>query len=413
MPVEKDRILASAEAQAPFAREAYRWLHQHPELSYQEAETARYVAAQLRSHGYAPRTGVGRPGEHGVVAIYGADPAKRNGPAVALRADMDALPIEEATDLPWRSQQPGTMHACGHDGHTAVLLATAAALRDIERDDPDWLPGPVVLIFQPAEEISEPGGAVGMIEAGVLDTPKVAAIFGLHQEPLLDAGTMGLAPGPFMAAEDNFTLTIGGRGGHAARPHFGVDPIVAAAHVVTALQTVVSRQTSPNDAAVVTVGTIHGGTKENIIPDQVVLTGTVRSLAADVREAMPRRIEALAHGVADGFGATAALDYRFGAPVLVNEPEMTALAQRAAADVLGQDSVVPFPPMMGAEDFACFLERRPGCFARLGSGTPGTPAEDRPGNHTAGFRLDESALPVGVAYYLAVLDEWARSLRTS
>ena len=403
--MDVDTIRSLADAQASYASEAYRWLHRHPELSYQEVETARYVADQLRSLDLEPRIGVGRPGEHGVVAVLGAD---RPGPAVALRADMDALPLEEATDLPWRSQRPGVMHACGHDAHTAILLATAAALRHVERDHPRSSGGPVVLLFQPAEE-QEPGGALGMIEAGVLDSPPVAAIFGLHQSPLLDTGMIGLAAGARSAAADDFTLTIRGRGGHAAWPHRTVDPVVVTAHVVTALQTVVSRQAPPTNAAVVTVATIHGGTKDNIIPDEVVMTGTVRTLSPELRAAMPQRIEALAQGVAGGFGAQATLDYARGYPVLVNDAAMTDLAARAATRTLGEEQVVTAEPVLGAEDFAYFLEQRPGCFASLGVGLPSTPLDERPTGHSARFRLDEAALPVGVAYYLAILDEWARS----
>ncbi len=403
--MDVDTIRALADAQAGYASEAYRWLHRHPELSYQEVETARYVANQLRSLDLEPRIGVGRPGEHGVVAVLGAD---RPGPAVALRADMDALPLDEATDLPWRSQHPGVMHACGHDAHTAILLATAAALRRVERDHPRSSGGPVVLLFQPAEE-QEPGGALGMIEAGALDNPPVAAIFGLHQSPLLDTGMLGLAVGARSAAADDFTLTIRGRGGHAAWPHRTVDPVIVAAHVVTALQTVVSRQAPPTNAAVVTVATIHGGTKDNIIPDEVVLTGTVRTLSPELRAAMPQRIEALAQGVAGGFGAQATLDYAWGYPVLVNDAAMTALAQRAATRTLGAGQVVTAEPVLGAEDFAYFLEQRPGCFASLGVGVPSTPLDERPISHSARFRLDEAALPVGVAYYLAILDEWTRT----
>ena len=403
--MDVDTIRSLADAQAGYASEAYRWLHRHPELSYQEVETARYVADQLRSLDLAPRIGVGRPGEHGIVAVLGAD---RPGPAVALRADMDALPLEEATDLPWRSQRPGVMHACGHDAHTAILLATAAALRCVERDHPRSSGGPVVLLFQPAEE-QEPGGALGMIEARALDSPPVAAIFGLHQSPLLDTGTVGLAAGARSAAADDFTLTIRGRGGHAAWPHRTVDPVVVAAHVVTALQTVVSRQAPPTNAAVVTVATIHGGTKENIIPDEVVMTGTVRTLSPELRAAMPQRIEALAQGVAGGFGAEATLDYAWGYPVLVNDAAMTALAERAATRTLGEAQVVTAEPVLGAEDFAYFLEQRPGCFASLGVGVPSTPLDERPTGHSARFQLDEAALPVGVAYYLAILDEWWRS----
>ncbi len=380
-------------------REWFFWLHRHPELSFQERKTAGFVAATLRSLGYSPREGigVGPSGEplHGVVAVLGRD---RSGAALALRADLDALPLTEANGLPYTSERPGVMHACGHDAHTAMLLGAAAALK--AEDERRAFPGPVVLIFQPAEEVP-PGGAQGMIEAGVLDDPPVGAIFGLHQGTR-DAGTFSIAAGPRNAASDGFRITIGGRGGHAAWPHRTVDPILVAAHVVVALQGIVSRQIAPRQAAVLTVGVIEGGTKENVIPEEVTLRGTVRTLDEDVREQMPGRIQTIAAGICAAFGASADVVYRRGYDVLVNDPQMSALATQAAADVVGEGRIQPAEAGMGGEDFGRYLQRVPGCFATIGAGTPEVPPDERVGGHSPRFVLDPACLTYGVAWYVAV-----------
>lgn len=381
-----------AEAVRDYVVEARRWIHQHPELSFQEEKTSRYVVEQLRSMGYEPEDGIG--GGYGVRAVLrGA----REGKTIGLRADMDALPIDEVNELPFRSECPGVMHACGHDAHTAMLLGAARALRETRGE----LAGNVVFIFQPAEELP-PGGAKPMIAAGAMLDPKVDAIFGLHQGTGIEVGKMTIPSGPRSASSDTFRITVVGRGGHAAQPHRSVDPIPVTGLLITALQQIVSRQLTPAQPAVVTIGTVHGGSKENIIPDEVRLAGTVRALDASVRSEIPRRMEAIVKGVTEGYGATYSFEYEFGYPVLVNHPEMSALARQAAERVVGPSNVLLSEPGMAAEDFAYFLQVVPGAFGTVGVGTPGSRV--RPTSHSPRFMLDENGLTVGVAYYLSLVD---------
>ena len=379
--------------------EWFTWLHQHPELSFQERETAAFVAARLRELGYAPRerVGVGPSGAplYGVTAVLGQH---KPGPALALRADMDALPIREATGLPYASLKDGVMHACGHDAHTAMLLGAAAALRDADRARP--FPGPVVFLFQPAEE-SPPGGALGMIEAGALDDPPVGAVFGLHVGNK-DAGTFNIAGGARNAASDGLKIVVRGKGGHAAAPHKAVDPILTAAHLVVGLQSIVSRQVSPRQAVVLTIGVIQGGSKGNVIPESVTLQGTVRTLDPEVRELMPGRITTLAQGICSAYGAVADVEYTRGYDVLINEPEMSELARQAVIDVVGEEGLVPAEPGMGGEDFGRYLQKAPGAFVTIGAGTPEVPYEERPPGHNPRSLVDRRALPYGVAWYVAL-----------
>ena len=395
-------------ALASQVRRWFEWLHRHPELSFEERQTARFISAQLRDLGYSPRIEVGLSPHgtplHSVVAVLGAD---RPGPALALRADIDALPLTEASGLPYSSERPGVMHACGHDAHAAMLLGAAAALEQRDRVEP--LPGPVVFLFQPAEEVP-PGGALGMVEAGVLDDPPVGAIFGLHQGTR-DAGTFSIAAGPRNAASDGFAITVTGKGGHAAWPHRTVDPILVASHLVVALQGIVSRQVAPRHAAVVTVGVIHGGTKENVIPVSVTLRGTVRTLDPEVRDQMPTRIRTMADGVCAAFGAVAEVEYRRGYDVLINDPEMSELARAAAVDVVGEPGILPAETGMGGEDFGRYLQKVPGCFATIGAGNPQVPYEERSGAHSPRFALDPAALPYGVAWYVALARRYFESQR--
>jgi amidohydrolase len=397
--MEKSEIIALAEAQRAYVTGARRHIHQHPELSFQERETAAFVASELRACGLEPVEGFG-DGYGVLVDIEGGRP----GPTIALRADMDALPVQENNDLPFRSQNTGVMHACGHDAHTAVLLGTARALVNAR----ERLPGRVRLVFQPAEELP-PGGALGMIEAGCLDG--VDAIFGLHQGANLDAGHMAFAPGPRSASADTFSIAIRGPGGHAAAPDRTVDTIQAAAELISSLHQIVSRRIPPSQPAVITIGMIHGGTKENIIPAEVVLRGTVRTLDPGVRDLIPREMDRVTKGITDAWNAEYEIDYQYGYPVLVNDDAMTSVAQRAAESVLGPDAVRPAgPPIMPAEDFARYLERVPGSFASLGVGTPGS--TNRSPGHSPGFMLDESGLPSGVAWYLALVMNF-EALRTA
>lgn len=391
--LNRDQIWQLARSVHPFAVQARRHLHQYPELSFREEQTSAYVAEQLRAMGYELQTGLGGFGIKAV--LTGAKP----GPTVALRADMDALPITEETGLAFASKNPGVMHACGHDVHTAILLGAAKALKSLQAE----LPGNVVFIFQPGEEVN-PGGASLMIKDGVLENPKVDAIFGLHAMPYQECGTMGFGAGPLLAAPDEIHVTIVGKGGHAAGPQFCVDPILAACQFVTLVQQVVSRNVGPFETAVVNIGLIRGGTAPNIIPDTVQLEGTIRTMSREVREQMPQRIEAILKGVCDAAGATYQFVYDPGYPVLVNDPAMTDLARRAATHALGEQKVSGMQPSMGGEDFAYYLERVPGTFARLGSATPGT--EHPAGLHTSRLMIDEECLAVGMAYYISVAQQF-------
>ena len=383
--------LERAEALRDYVVAARRRIHQQPELSFQEEETARFVAAELRSMGYEPQEQIGG---HGVRAVLrGA----RQGKTIALRADMDALPIEEDNDLPFRSRHPGVMHACGHDAHTAMLLGAAKALRQ----EAPQLAGNVVFLFQPAEELP-PGGAAAMIAAGVLDDPHVDAVFGLHQGTAFDVGKIAVVTGPRSASSDSFHISVIGRGGHAAMPHRTVDPIAVTGLLITALQQVVSRHVTPMQPAVLTIGSVHGGTKENVIPDEVTLAGTVRTFDPAVRQDIPRRIDMIVKGITAAHGATYKLDYSFGYPVLVNDSDMAGVARRAAERVVGPANVVSSEPAMAAEDFAYYLHRAPGAFCSLGVGTPGS--GDRPSSHRPRFRLEENGLPFGVGFYLSLVD---------
>ncbi|CAN5140939.1 amidohydrolase [soil metagenome] len=379
-PISVGDRTAALEAELVATR---RDLHRHPELGFEETRTAGVVAGRLGDLGIEPRTGVAGTGVVGVVSSEPSPGEPRR--TVLLRADMDALPIQEENDHEYRSTVPGRMHACGHDGHTAILLGVARLLVE----DPP--PGNVVLVFQPAEE--KPGGARPMIEAGVLADPPVDAAIGLHLWSNLPVGTVGTNPGPLMAGASEFRLTIKGRGGHAALPHQAVDAVVVASHVVVALQTLVSRETSPLDSAVVTVGSIHGGTTFNVIAERAVLEGTVRAFEDDRREAPRDRIAALVQGVAGAMGAEATLEWTPHYPATVNDPAMAALVAREAAVVVGEENVFTDIRTMGAEDMSYFLRAVPGCFFFVGAANAarGITAP----HHNPRFDIDEAALPIG------------------
>lgn len=369
-----------------------RHLHAHPELAFEEHETAAFVAERLRSLGIEVTTGVGGTGVKGVIR------GGRTGRTVMLRADMDALPIHEESDKPYASTRPGVMHACGHDGHTAILLAVARILAGQR----DALAGNVVLCFQPAEE-RPPGGAIKMIEDGVMDDPKVDAVFGLHLTST-PAGTVGVRSGPSASAADTFTATIHGVGGHASRPHQAVDPVLIAANAVTTLHTIVSREVSPLDAAVITVGTIQAGTVANVIPPTATMSGTVRTFDQGVREKLARRIEATIVGIARAMGGDATVDYRFGYPILVNDPAMAELVRSVAHEVVGPERTRENPPTMASEDVGRFIDQATGCYFNVGvlNEAKGITVS----NHNPGFDIDEDALPVGVAMLVGVVEHY-------
>ncbi len=363
-------------------------LHRHPELSGEEARTAQRIADELSQLGIACRTGVGG---HGVVAEL---PGREPGPAIALRADMDALPIVEQTGLPFASEVHGKMHACGHDGHAAILLGAAMLLK--ERP----VATPVRLIWQPAEETAS--GAEAMLRDGVMDS--VAMVFGGHLDRNYPAGTLAISEGPVNASTDMFRIEIAGQDGHGARPHEALDAVVAGALLVTALQTIVSRELDPAQASVVSVGSFHAGTAPNVIAGRAVLEGTIRAQLPATREHVHRAIERIARSVGQLHGASVDVNIRHCTPALSNSKEMAALARRAAATCFGEGSVVELlTANMGGEDFAHFLTRVPGCYVRFGSGGEGL---NQPA-HSSRYDFDERSMAAAAAWFCEVAHQAA------
>jgi amidohydrolase len=364
-------------------------LHEHPELSWSEERTPRKVADFLAGRGLEIRT-VGRTG------LLATLPGPK-GRTVLLRADMDALPLQEQSTAPYASKVPNVMHACGHDGHVAVA-AVAARLAGGRK-----LPGTVRFVFQPAEEGE--GGAQAVIADGVLEGAD--CVLGLHIWNELPVGTIGVKEGPLMAAVDRLRIVVHGRGGHGGKPHRSADPVVAAAHVVMALQTVVAREVSPQQAAVVTIGAIHGGQAFNVIPDEVTLTGTIRTFDATLRRSMPERIHRIADGVAGGLQCRAEVEVRTGNPPVNNHAGVAAIARRAAARGVGEEGVVEPEPTMGGEDMALYFEKTPGCFVFVGGANPAR-GLDQP-HHSPRFDFDEQALTIGAEFLLQAAEEALRS----
>ncbi len=383
-------------------------IHQNPELGFREHETAQLVARHLQSLGLTEiRTGVAGTGV--VATLKGGRP----GPMVAVRADMDALPVTEATDLPFAStrrdvyegQEVGVAHACGHDVHTAVLLGVASVLARMR----DALPGAVRFIFQPAEE-GPPAGvmdaALQMVEAGVLESPEPEAIFALHSAPSLDVGEAGWSPGPAMAASDRVRITIRGKQSHGAAPHEGIDPIVLGSQAVMALQTIRSRSLPPLAPSVVTIGIFRGGTRFNIIPGEVHLEGTVRSYDDTIRDQIRRRMHEILAGISASGGGTYDLEYVEICPPTVNDEALTTRAVETLERTLGADSVHRMDPLMAGEDFAFFAREVPGFYFHLGVRAPGG---DSGGLHTPGMRADDGAVEVGIRAMTAVILDYLGS----
>jgi amidohydrolase len=387
MPQHSDDLTAAVLQRETALVELRRRFHREPELSYEEAATAAAIAARLRELGLEVREGVGG---HGVVGVLrGAAPGAESGPTLLVRADIDALPVTEENEVEYRSRVPGKMHACGHDGHIAIGL-TLAELLAARRDR---LRGTVKFAFQPAEEVV--GGAARMIADGVLREPQVDAALGLHLWTPVPIGTVSVAPGPVFASADGITLRVRGRGGHGAMPHLAVDPIVVAAQIVVALQTLVSREISPFHPAVVTFGSIHGGTAFNIIADEVELRGTLRAYEGADREHLRRRIGELARDVARGMRAESVCEIQEGCGACVNDPAMAALVRAAAEATVGVEHVPGGDQRQAAsDDMAFFLEVVPGCYFFVGAGN--AERSITAPHHSPRFQIDERALSIGL-----------------
>jgi len=363
-------------------------LHAHPELLFDVQRTAGTVAEKLKAFGCDEVvTGLGRTGVVGV--IHGRKSS--SGKTIGLRADMDALPIEEANNLPYKSTVPGKMHACGHDGHTAMLLGAARYLTETRN-----FTGTAVVIFQPAEEGG--GGGREMVDDGLMDRFGIREVYGMHNYPGMPVGSFGIRPGPMMAAADALTIDIEGVGAHAARPHLGVDTVLVGAQIINAIQSVVARNVDPLKSAVVSICMFRAGNADNVIPQTVQLRGTARSLAADVRDLLEKRLHVVVESTAAAHGGKAKLTYKRGYPVLVNHEDQTEFAASIASQIAGPDKVdTSLPPMMGAEDFSYMLNARPGAFIWIGNG-------DSAGLHHPSYNFNDEAIPFGTSYWVRLVE---------
>ncbi|NTF09163.1 amidohydrolase [Agrobacterium rubi] len=365
-----------------------RHLHETPELLYDVFETSKFVAEKLRSFGCdIVETGIGKTGVVGVIKGRHGD-----GPTIGFRADMDALPILETSGKPWASKVPGKAHSCGHDGHTAMLLGAAQYLAETRN-----FKGSVAVIFQPAEEGG--AGALAMLNDGFMEKFGITEVYGMHNEPGTPAGSFAIRKGATMAAADSFEIKITGRGSHAAAPHMSIDPVLTSAHIIIALQSIVSRQMDPLKSLVVTVATTHGGTASNVIPGDVTLTGTVRTLLPETRDFAQKRLTEVAQATAQVHGATAEVIYHRGYPVTFNHENETDFAVGVASAVVGANAVnTDAPPHMGAEDFSYMLEARPGAFIFIGNG-------DTAGLHNAAYDFNDEIIPYGISYWVGLAEK--------
>ena len=363
-------------------------IHAHPELMFDVNRTAGLVAEKLREFGCDEVvTGIGRTGVVGV--IHGRKGASDR--RIGLRADMDALPIEEDTGLPYKSTVSGKMHACGHDGHTAMLLGAARYLAETRN-----FAGAAVVIFQPAEEGG--GGGKVMVEDGLMERFNVGEVYGMHNYPGMPVGQFALRPGASMASADHLTIDIEGKGGHAARPHYSVDTVLVGSQIVNAIQSIVSRNVDPLESAVISITMFHAGNTDNVIPQTAQLRGTARSLSPEVRDLLEQRLGEVVKATAGVYGAKASLRYRRGYPVLVNHAAQTDFAAKVAQEVAGQDKVdVDTPPVMGAEDFAFMLNARPGAFIFVGNG-------DSANLHHPAYNFNDEAIPFGTSYWVKLVE---------
>ncbi len=393
MAVAKGQLRADVAQIEPDLVAWRRHLHQHPELSFQEHETTAFIEATLK--GFGPLE-VSRPTKTGVVArLVGPKP----GPVVAIRADIDALPIQEENSFPFRSENPGAMHACGHDGHTTMLLGAAKVLAAHR----DRLHGEVRFIFQHAEE-QLPGGAEELVQSGVMDG--VDRVIGAHMEPGLPVGTFALKAGAVTAAPDSFTIVIMGLGGHAADPHRAVDPVAIGVQVASNLQMIVARNTDPQQSLVLSVTRFTAGTADNIIPGSVELGGTVRSFNPEVRQGIPGLMERIVRGVTEAHGASYQFRYLHGYRPVINDQTVTALVRKTLDETFGAQAVVEGAPLMAGEDFSAYQTKAPGCFYQVGSGNVAE-GITYPLHHPR-FTLDEAALPVGVLAFVSCISDWLK-----
>jgi amidohydrolase len=366
-------------------------IHEHPELLYDVHRTAAFVADRLREFGCDEvATGLGRTGVVGVIKGRNKPAGNSDIKVIGLRADMDALPIEEDTDLPYASKTPGKMHACGHDGHTAMLLGAARYLAETRN-----FAGDAVVIFQPAEEGG--AGAAAMIKDGLMDRFAIDQVYGMHNGPGIPVGSFAIRSGPIMAATDAIDILIEGLGGHAARPHICIDSVLVGAQLITALQSIVSRSVDPLESAVISMCEFHAGDARNVIPQTAVLRGTVRTLTPGVRALIEKRVREVVAGVAQMTGARIELDYVRGYPVTVNHASQTELATEVAKEIAGDGNVHEMPPMMGAEDFSYMLEARPGAFIFCGNGNSA-------GLHHPAYNFNDEAIVFGTSYWIKLVE---------
>jgi amidohydrolase len=378
-----NRVAAISEEVAAWRRD----FHAHPEIGFAVERTAGVVADKLKAFGCdGVVCGVGKTGVVGLIKGRKLS----SGSIIGLRADMDALPIQEATGLPYASKIEGKMHACGHDGHTAMLLGAAKYLCETRNFD-----GTVVVIFQPNEEGLT--GGLAMLEDGLMDRFGIQQVYGMHTSPNHELGSFAICAGPMLAACDKFTIEIEGKGAHAARPHEGIDPVVIAAQTIMALQTIASRSIDPLDAVVVSTCMVRAGDAFNIIPQSVGLTGTIRTLSKEVRAETFSRVRTIAAGVAASFGATAQADFLGDVPVTINDAGKTAFVSGIAADIVGAQNVKHMRPIMGAEDFSHMLNQRPGAFIMIGNGIG-------PGLHNPAYNFNDAAIPIGVSYWVRLAE---------
>jgi hippurate hydrolase len=383
-----NRILELSAAIYPRAKGIREHLHAHPELSWNESNTAKYIQSILDEHHISYTANIAT---HGIVAsISGINPTEK---CIALRADMDALPIQEISDMPYASCEPGVMHACGHDVHMACLLGAAIVLHQLK----DQISGTIKIIFQPSEE-KQPSGAEAMILAGVLVNPKVDAIIGMHVTPELESGKIGYHLGEFMASADEVYLTVKGKGGHAAQPHKIIDPLLIASHILIALQQIVSRNANPSTPTVLSFGDMHAHGATNVIPDEVSIKGTLRTFDESWRMLAHQKIESICKGIAQGMGGDCDVNIPAGLPLVSNDKQLTEKMLHQLGTLFSEDQLMEMPIRMGSEDFGFYSQKIPACFLRLGTRKANAPITNL---HTSSFDIDEQSILTGIRLFCA------------